>query len=110
MPFGLTDAPSTFMKLMNHVLRSFIRKFIFVYFDDILIYSRELDKQINHLRQVLKILRKERLYANIKKCDFCIEIIVFLSYVISEKWIEMIEHHAFKVNRKRMVFESEDLV
>ena len=85
MPFGLINAPSTFMTLMNHALRVFIGRFVVVYFDDILVYSKNLDERINHLHCVLAILRKEKLYANLKKCSFCMDKIVFLGYVISTK-------------------------
>ena len=87
MPFGLTNAPSTFMRLMNHALHVLLGRFVVVYSDDILVYSKNLDKHIDHLYCVLDVLRKEKLYANIKKCSFCMDKVVFLDYVVSAKGI-----------------------
>jgi hypothetical protein len=91
MPFGLTNAPITFMCLMNEVLHSFIGKFMVVYSDDILIYSKSLDEYIEYLRVVFGALREARLFANLEKCNFCTDQVAFLGYVVTPQGIEMDE-------------------
>jgi hypothetical protein len=91
MPYGLTNATSTFMCLMNEVLRSFIGKFVVVYFDDILIYNKLLDEHIEHLRTVFGALREARLFANLEKCTFYTDRVAFLGYVVTPHGIEVDE-------------------
>uniref|UniRef100_A0A3B3HTI1 Uncharacterized protein n=1 Tax=Oryzias latipes TaxID=8090 RepID=A0A3B3HTI1_ORYLA len=82
MPFGLTNAPATFQNLVNDVLRDFLNRFVFVYLDDILIYSRDLDEHTHHVRQVLSRLLENRLYVKAEKCEFHVPTISFLGFII----------------------------
>ena len=70
MPFGLINAPSTFMRLLNHILRVLLEKFIVIYFDDILVDSKSLDEHLEHVCLVLYFLCIKKLFANLKKYSF----------------------------------------
>ena len=70
LPFGLTNAPAAFMDLMNRVFKPYLDRFVIVFIDDILIYSKSREEHEEHLRTVLQVLRRNRLYAKASKCEF----------------------------------------
>ncbi|KAL5566080.1 hypothetical protein UlMin_029244 [Ulmus minor] len=87
MPFGLCNAPSTFMRLMNEILRPFCSSCVVVYFDDILIYSSSNEVHLEHLRAVFEVLREHKLFLNLKKCKFLSSKLLFLGFIISDQGI-----------------------
>ena len=89
MPFGLTNAPTAFMGLMNRVFNVYLDKYVVVFIDDILVYSKSPEEHREHLRIVLQILRKNQLYAKFSKCEFWLEQVAFLGHIVSKEGISV---------------------
>ena len=89
MPFGLTNAPAIFMDLMNHVFYLYLDRFVVVFIDDILVYSKSREEHDQHLRIVFQNLRENKLYAKLSKCEFWLEEVSFLGHVVSAEGIKV---------------------
>ena len=84
MPFGLTNAPGVFQALVNDVLRDFLNRFVFVYLDDILIFSQNTSDHVSHVRQVLQRLLENKLYVKAEKCEFHVSTVSFLGFIVEK--------------------------
>ena len=89
MPFRLTNAPTTFMDVMNRVFRPYLDQFVVVFINDILVYSKNEEKHEQHLRIVLQTLREKQLYAKLSKCDFWLKEVFFLGHIVSAEGIKV---------------------
>ncbi|GJZ88005.1 putative reverse transcriptase domain-containing protein [Tanacetum coccineum] len=89
MLFGLTNAPTMFMDLMNRVCKPYLDKFVIVFIDDILVYSKDEEEHGKHLKTILELLKKERLYAKFSKCDFWLDSVQFLGHVIDRSGVHV---------------------
>ncbi|GKB56338.1 putative reverse transcriptase domain-containing protein [Tanacetum coccineum] len=89
MPFGLTNASAVFMDLMNRVCKPYLDKFVIIFIDDILIYSKTKKEHEEHIKLILELLKKEELYAKFSKCEFWIPKVQFLDHVIDSKGIHV---------------------
>jgi hypothetical protein len=89
MSFGLTNAPATFQSCMNHIFNRQLRKFLLVFFDDILIYNRTWEEHLRHLDEVLSIMQSQSLYAKESKCEFGMTKILYLGHIINAQGVQV---------------------
>jgi len=89
MPFGLMNAPATFMRLMDDILWPFTNSFVVVYLDDILIFNQSWEEHLHHIQQVLQTLQQHKLCSNLEKCTFGMTQVQYLGYMIDEQGVQV---------------------
>ena len=89
MPFGLTNAPATFQSCMKNIFHKLVRKFVLVFFDDILNYSKTWKEHLHHLEEVLKILHDQSLFAKLTKCEFVLTELLYLGHIIGQDGVKV---------------------
>ena len=89
MPFGLCNAPSTFQAIMNSIFRPYLRQFILVFFDDILIYSPNWNMHLEHVKQAFEILRHHTFFLKLKKCAFGQQELEYLGYIVTAHGVKV---------------------
>jgi hypothetical protein len=99
MPFGLTNAPSTFQISMNYIFNPFLRKFVLVFFDDILIYNKFWEEHVQHVDRVLQLLKEQQIYAKPFKCAFGVQEVEYLDHIVSHEGVK-VDPNKIKVMRE----------
>ena len=89
MPFRLTNAPSTFRGLMNSIFKPFLRKFVIVFFNDILIYNKSWKDHVQHVDKVLKLLEEKKLYAKTSKCFLGVQEVEYMGHIVSQEGVKV---------------------
>jgi hypothetical protein len=89
MPFGLKNAPTNFMRMMDNILRPFTNNFVVVYLDDIVIYNKTWAEHLQHIQYIMHTLRPHKLYANLEKCSFGMDKVQYLGYIVDQHGVHV---------------------